>query len=60
MQGGQGVGAGLEGYRWVEISKNSGRRGVRDSVNPEPESPRNEARKCELISPLVMKSFQMT
>lgn len=54
------MGAGLEGYRWVEISKNSGRRGVRDSVNPEPESPRNEARKCELISPLVMKSFQMT
>jgi hypothetical protein len=40
VQGGQGVGAGLEGYRSVEISKNSGRRGVRDSVNPEPESSR--------------------
>lgn len=54
MQGGQGVGAGLEGYRLVEISKNSGRRGAKDSMNPEPKSSRNEARKCELISPLVV------
>ena len=34
------LGAGLEGYRSVEITKNSGRRCVRDSMNPEPESPR--------------------